>query len=309
MHRTLPRGLAAVPVFATALAVAQSSPTGTAPPTVTPPAAGSASTGPAGSGSAEAPPAPTGTEPRPAAPPRRAARRGPPPPPVVAPYEPPPPYVVPEPPPPPQRRHVAPRSALWVGGRGGWTLPFGNLWAREVDPSYYAGVPWSDYATSGPTLELDVGVRLARSYVVFALFEHATLGAGPAVEPAIGAPSSAESDFGAIGLRFSSDPSRVGFLTELAIGARRFRAKWPDGTSLEGTSSLEFRMALGADIRVSRLFSLSPMAMLSAGAFGEVDWVSPSGSSRSALGPRDLDAGHGTASLSLGGHFDLFGSP
>ncbi|MCC6217073.1 MAG: hypothetical protein IT376_19600 [Polyangiaceae bacterium] len=203
---------------------------------------------------------------------------------------------------------MAPRSSLWIGGRGGWSFPFGSLWAREVEPNFYEGVPWSDYATSGPTLELDLGVRLARSYVVFGLFEHATLGSGAAVEPTIGAPSSAESDFGAIGLRFSSDPSRVGFLTEIAIGARRFRARWSNGTALEGTNSLEFRMALGADIRVSRLFSLSPVAMLSGGAFGDVDWVSPNGSSRSALGPRDLDAGHGTASLAVGGHFDLFGS-
>ena len=66
-------------------------------------------------------------------------------------------------------RHLAPLSSLWLGARVGWLFPFGNLWAR-AEPvassggSGYVlrGVPWRDYASSGPMFELDAGMRVSR---------------------------------------------------------------------------------------------------------------------------------------------------
>ena len=40
---------------------------------------------------------------------------------------------------------------------------------------------------------------------------------------------------------------------------------------------LEFRIGLGADIRVTKFFSLSPMVTLGAGAFGTAEYVAPDG--------------------------------
>jgi hypothetical protein len=87
-------------------------------------------------------------------------------------FEPPPPGALSsfEPPPPPETRHQAPNNALWLGARVGWLFPFGNLWAvaEPVATSggtgyVLRGVPWRDYASSGPMFELNAGMRLSRS--------------------------------------------------------------------------------------------------------------------------------------------------
>jgi len=114
---------------------------------------------------------PTGTPPPPSSVPQPP---GPPPPPPVLDgdgriFEPPAPDFYPEgervfePPPPPEPRHVAPRTALWLGVRAGLFLPFGSLWARCLDCSptnqypTLRGVAWRDYASAGPMFELDAG--------------------------------------------------------------------------------------------------------------------------------------------------------
>lgn len=229
-------------------------------------------------------------------------------------YEPPPPGFQPvwEPPPPPKPRHRAPKTALWLGGRVGYFLPFGNLWLREATDSagrlYYDEVKWSDYASSGPMFELDVGARFSRHYNVFLLWERASLGTGSEAPDANGGQKSGETDYYAVGLRFSSDADKVGFLTEIDLGYRRFRAQWEDGTELQLTEApLEFRIGLGADIRVTEFFSLSPMVTLGAGAFGSAEWVAPDGTKTDATLPGDETAGHGWLTLQLGGHFDVFG--
>ena len=262
---------------------------------------------------AQPPPGPPGTpppqyyvEPPPAAggegPPRSAQ----------GPYEPPPPgYGYPEvwePPPPPKPHHRAPKTALWLGPRVGWFVPFGSLWAKSDNVGNYSEVRWSDYASSGPMFELDAGMRFSRYYNVFFAWERALLGAGSAEAGLRGGQKAGDSDYYAIGLRFSSDPDRVGFLTEVNIGYRRFRAAWADGTELQLTEApLEFRIGIGADIRVSSAFSLSPMITLGAGAFGKAEWVAPNGTRTDAQGVNDQGAGHGWLTLQLGAHFDLFG--
>ena len=83
-------------------------------------------------------------------------------------------------------------------------------------------------------------------------------------------------------------------MTEIQIGGRRFRARFEDGTELQATEApLEFRLGIGADIRLSKAFSLTPLVTLGAGSFGEVEWVSPSGKRTSAIGKGDDIAGHG----------------
>ncbi len=243
---------------------------------------------------------PAGGEP--AAPPPGAAA-----PPPQGVYEPPPPgqYVY-EPPPPPKPHHRAPKTALWLGARFGWFLPFGGLWAQRQTNDALDMVKWSQFASSGPMFELDVGARLGRYYNVYLLWERASLGGGSEDVPTIGQSQSGETDYYAIGLRFSSDPDKVGFLTDLSLGYRRFRAQWDDGTELQLTEApLEMRIGLGADIRLTKAFSLSPLLTLGAGSFGSAEWVAPDGTRTDATTPGDERAGHGWLTLQLGGHFDI----
>jgi hypothetical protein len=228
-------------------------------------------------------------------------------------YEPPPPgYYAPiyEPPPPPRPHHIAPSMSLWLGARLGWFVPFGDLYGTCADAYCDAvnGTAWSDYASSGPTFELDGGMRLGRHYNVFLLWERAELGKGSAEPNAHGGQATGDSDYYALGVRYSSDPDHVGFLTEIDIGYRRFRAAWNDGTELQLTDApFEFRLGLGADIRLNRLLSLSPMVTIGAGAFGNAKWKLPNGQTQDVTG-NDEATGHGWLTLQMGGHFDLFGS-
>ena len=253
---------------------------------------------------------------------------GPPPPPPTGSdgrvFEPPAPDFYPEnegvfePPPPPEPRHIAPRTALWLGVRAGLFIPFGSLWARCTNCSnagsdQYAnlkGVPWRDYATSGPMFELDAGARLSRNYTVFALWERAELGAGKGDPDSsiAGKASHGDTDFWGVGIRATSDPDRIGFVTELAVGYRRARSTWDDGTELQLTDApFEARLGLGADIRLNRFVTLSPMFTLGVGSFGKVERVSNSAVSDETASLDQAD-GHAWATLTFGGYFDLFGS-
>ena len=212
-----------------------------------------------------------------------------------------------EPPPPPKPKHRAPKTAFWLGARVGYFVPFGNLW-QLYSPPNYDPVKWSGYGSNGPMFELDIGARFSRHYNVFFAWERATLGTGSEAPDANGGQKRGSTDYYAVGLRFSSDADRVGFLTEIDLGWRRFQAEWQDGTRLElSEAPLEFRIGLGADIRVTPFFSLSPMVTLGAGSFGKAEWESPSGKKTDAFLPGDEVAGHGWLTLQLGGHFDIPG--
>ena len=265
-------------------------------------------------------PPPTPAEPAPAPTPPgdqyyvdKAPPPGPPPP-----FEPPVPgRTAYEPPPPPEAKYLTPRNSLWLGARLGWFLPFGNLWARGVPTAsddgryFYAldGVPWSDYASSGPMVELDVGVRLARNYTVFALWERAQTGSGDFEQGPDGKQDGGETDFWAIGLRASSNPDRIGFLTEVAIGYRRARTFFENGAEYQFTDApFEARLGLGAEYRLNRMISLSGLATIGVGGFGLVERVGPNDEATPLSGRFDEGDGHAWLTLSFGGHFDLLPS-
>jgi hypothetical protein len=214
---------------------------------------------------------------------------------------------------------VAPKTSFWIGARVGWFLPFGNVFARGR-PSQglllLEGVPWSDYASSGPMFEIDVGMRLARNYNLFLLWERAELGTGDsdgsefgALHAIAGGQTGGDTDFVGAGLRASSDADKVGFITELALGYRRARTVWEDGTELQFTDGiLEGRIGLGADIRLTPSFTLSPLATVGVGSFGDIELQRPNGSKVNAFGPDDQADGHAWFSLVLGAHFDIAGA-
>jgi hypothetical protein len=226
----------------------------------------------------------------------------------------PPRIVIWEPPPPPpplQPIHVAPKTSLWGGVRLGWFVPFGGVYARGDEVNGFLerrSVPWRDFVSSGPVFELQLGARLSRNYNVFALWERAELGRGDG--DTLGSPEDSSTDFWGVGLRASSDPDRVGFLTEVALGYRRARTEFKDGSALELTEGvLEARIGIGADIRLSPTFSLSPMATAGVGSFGDVNRVSSDGVATDLIGDLDEHDAHGWFTIGLGAHVDLLGQP
>ena len=153
-----------------------------------------------------------------------------------------------------------------------------------------------------------MGARLGRNYNVFLLWERASLGRGSLKPDPRGEQDGGETDFFALALRVSSDPDKIGFLTEIALGARRMKTTWANGDELRLTDApFEARLGLGADIRISPAFSLSPLLTVGVGSFGEAEFVAADGTSIPATDDYDARTGHGWLTLQLGAHFDIGG--
>ena len=243
-------------------------------------------------------------------PPAQESQRSAAPPGTPAPY--PAPYVY-EPPPPAPPPHRAPYNALWLGARAGALFPFGNAYATARDYYYEYGEEWDGLATGGPLVEADRGVRFARSFILSGFWEHAWMGKGsdpswrsPAPGSNFGDQTSATTDYTGLGFRWSSRPDRVGIIIDLGLGYRWFRERWASGAKMDLQGFGEFRLGFGADIRTSRLFSLTPLLSISSGSFGDRQVTLP------GVGKRDIEGSysgsHGTLTLSVGGNFDLFDS-
>ncbi|HET9930772.1 MAG TPA: hypothetical protein VFQ35_08800 [Polyangiaceae bacterium] len=234
-------------------------------------------------------------------------------PPVTEPPLPGPPIFVLEPPPPPVPRHVAPRTSLLLGARVGWFVPFGSLYVEGVrngNGVAQTRVDIRNYARSGPLVEFDVGARLGRNYGVFGFWERTVFSAGTDTTTFYGHGDQrgGTSDFWGAGVRATSDADHVGFATELAVGYRRARMEWEDDSAIEATESFpEARFSIGADIRVSKTFSLSPMLSFGVGGFGKVVFVDRNGKATDLIGNEGSPDNHGWFELHVGGHFDVFG--
>ena len=206
--------------------------------------------------------------------------------------------------------HRSPYNSLFVGARVGAFFPFGN--AYDTSPYYNEGEKWDWLATGGPVIEGDVGMRFGRSFILYGFWEHAWMGKGsdPSWRAATGSnfgdQKSASTDFTGLGFRWSSRPSTVGFLLDLGLGYRWFREEWASGAKMNLAGFGEFRVGVGADVRLNHLVSLTPLFSLSFGSFGDRTVTIP------GKGKGDIDGSysgsHGTMTLSLGGNFDLFGA-
>ncbi len=209
--------------------------------------------------------------------------------------------------------HRAPKYALTLGARVGWLIPSGNLWHDGfiVDRicCLYESRAWDDVASPGPMLELDAGARISRNYVVFGFWEFASLGKGDVVGDEFGGQSRGQTHHIGAGMRFSSNPDDLGIILEIALGWRRFQAEWEGGTKLTATDDfLSTRIGLGMEWRVSRSFTLTPMATIGGGVFEEIEWEFADGSKAGAFGDLSSTAQHTIGTLQVGGHFDLLQS-
>jgi hypothetical protein len=224
---------------------------------------------------------------------------------------PPPPFEYQEPPVPTH----APKFSLWVGGRLGFLGFGGNFY----DNNGSAGVPpagetTGNFLRNGLSLGFDVGARLGKRYLPYVFLEHGFMGQGHRFE---GSNATAASDLLGIGFRYTAgDVDSAGFLTDISIGIRTVTIK--NGGDTYKMQSLEiFRLGLGAEIRISTLFVLSPMATLSGGAMSDTDGhvtFSTEGSKDAITSPTYQDGkqiaaqrGYIVVGIHCGAHFDVFG--
>lgn len=266
------------------------------------------------SASAQAPvlppplPPPTG-EPAPSPPPappryQPADQPGQPPPVTYAP--PPPPVLYEE----PERTAHAPKFALWVGGRLGLIGYGGNFYTNEQNRPETTG----NFVRNGLALELNVGARLGKRYIPYFALEVAGMPAGHRFD---GADAKASTSFLGIGFRYlGGDVDSVAFASDLSFGFRTVQVA--SGGDTYKMSAIEIlRIGLGAEIRISTLFTLSPMFTLSGGTMTDTDGTvkyGPNGTGDGLTTPTyqkgaliDFQRGYTVVTLGCGAHFDFFG--
>jgi hypothetical protein len=228
---------------------------------------------------------------------------------AVAPAAPVPPPVPPSEP----LVHVphAPQYALWVGPRLSF-IAFGlSFYQNERGLAETTG----NFLGSGLGPQLDLGARLAQRYIPYVFFERGFMGQGRHYE---GTGSTSTTDFFGLGFRYlSGDVDTLAFLTEVSIGKRVVRVS--NGGDAYSMSGIEFfRLGLGAEIRVSTLFAMSPLLTVSSGSFSDTSGDLPFGCAPNCPGsvnsptfrngqPIDDSKAYVVLSLGVGAHFDVFG--
>jgi hypothetical protein len=207
----------------------------------------------------------------------------------------------------------APRNALWLGARLGVLAYGGGLYID--DPNAGTAETTGNFIRPGGALELNVGARLARRYIPYLTFE---LGLGAAGRRFDGTDTRVSTTFAGIAFRYvAGDVNSVAFVSELAFGFRSFHARG-DGESWSLTGFEPFRIGLGAEIRLSTRFTISPLVTISDGILTDT-------SGNVAFGPRQGDGltgppfvGNGSVPdfaqtnyyaivFGCGAHFDLIG--
>ena len=210
----------------------------------------------------------------------------------------------------------APKYSLWLGARLGVLLYYGGMY--YTDPNTGAEERVSSFVTNGIAPEVDLGARISRRYIPYLALELGFVGPGSRFQ---GTQATAGTSFVGVGFRFlMGDTSSVSFASDLSLGFRKFQVD--SGGSTWTASAFEFlRLGLGADIRFTDYFTISPMITLSGGSVSDT-----SGSVKFAPNQSDGAAGTpppGWASnnipgwaqtsyvsivIGCGAHFDLLSS-
>jgi len=226
------------------------------------------------------------------------------------------PYV----PPPPGAREIfvpavhAPRYALWVGGRVGLLAYGGGMF---TDPNGYTETT-GNFVTNGVAIEADIGARIERRYIPYVAVELGLVGPGHRFDQTS---ASAGTSFVGVGVRLlAGDVDNVAFASDISFGFRRMQVSRNDLGETWSASGFEFlRLGLGAEIRLSTRFTLTPMLTLSGGTLTDT-------SGSVTFAPNQGDGLTGTPSyvnngqisgdsqktyeafvLGCGAHFDLIG--
>jgi len=215
--------------------------------------------------------------------------------------------------PPPVPVH-APRYSLYAGASLRYIGFGGYFYENEFGQAETTG----NFVQNGPAIELNVGARLGKRYIPYLLWEHGFMKQGHRFE---GTDASASSDLLGIGFRYiAGDVDRAAFLSELSIGIRTITVKNGGETYKMSTWEL-FRLGLGAEIRLSKLFTISPMGHISSGVMndsdgnitfsqqGSQDHTSDATRHPTFVNGQNIQSGRGyvVVGIGCGAHFDFFG--
>jgi hypothetical protein len=207
----------------------------------------------------------------------------------------------------------APKYSLWLGGRLGLLLYGGGMYLNPGGDEEKT----SSFVTNGLAVEADVGARISRRYIPYLALELGLVGPGSRFQ---GASATAGTSFVGIGFRFlAGDVSSVSFASDLSFGFRKFEVTNANQTWT--ASSFEFlRLGLGADIRFTSYFTISPMVTLSGGTLSDTSGSVPFAGNQSDQAPGTPDyVNHGqipgqyqtnyfSITIGCGAHFDLLAS-
>jgi hypothetical protein len=212
-----------------------------------------------------------------------------------------------------------------LGGRASLLAYAGGLYIN--DQTVGSAETTGNFVRPGLGLEVDVGARLARRYIPYFALELGLMGAGHRFDnsPSV---TTAHTTFAGLGFRFlAGDVNSVSFASDLSFGLRTFTVQNATGSwSAQGIEI--FRLGLGAEVRVSNQFTLSPMVTLSGGTLtdvsGHISFAPAQGDMQTQPGtvnpvmmfvpfdhstsiPSNAQTSYYAIVLGCGGHVDLFG--
>jgi hypothetical protein len=218
----------------------------------------------------------------------------------------------PAPVPPPQPNHVAPRSSFWIGARPGIMVPMGSAWLDGLPVGDLCCVesarPFAEFASTGPSLGAEAGVRFGRHYQGFAYWEHAWLGAGT-LGDAFGGQTGANSSVFGGGFRFNTHPDHIGMVVEISLGYRTFEAEWQNGTRLTASDDLfSTQLGFGAAWRINRYTSLELLLRIGGGSLTDIQWRFADGTTENALSVSDRYGQYIPFGIQLASHWDVIRS-
>jgi hypothetical protein len=210
-------------------------------------------------------------------------------------------------------RFRPPRNSLWLGARLGVQAYGGALFVNDLNAG--SSETTGNFIRPGGALELDVGARIAYRYIPYVALEVGAARPGPRFE---GIDTTVRTTFVGVGFRWvAGDLRSVAFASELSIGFRNFRASNSGGT-YDLTGFELFRLGIGAEIRLAKRFTLSPMITFSDGVLTDTSGTVSYGPHQGdgMTGPPYVGSGnvpdfaqtnYFSFVLGCGAHFDLIG--
>lgn len=222
-------------------------------------------------------------------------------------------YVYVVPPPPFQRSNVhAPMYSLWAGGRLGLLGYGGGVF---VDPSNNTETT-GNFITNGLAVEVDVGARIMWHFIPYLGAELGLVGPGHRFD---GTSAHAGTSFLGFGVRMLAGAvDVVSFVSDVSFGVRQIEVS-NDGSTWSGSDFEILRLGLGADIRLTSQFTLSPLLTISGGKLtdskGSVMFAPNQGDgltgTPSYVNNGQIQSNYQTSYeavvIGCGAHFDLFG--
>lgn len=164
-----------------------------------------------------------------------------------------------------------------LGARLGQISPGGNVFGKEADS---ARVPLSNYASTGWSIEADIGLHFSPAWTIYGFWEYGQLGKGKNTA----SPDTPQTNSVGIGLNANTNPhGPVGFLFDVALGYRWFNfsaARHDQSGAVAGWDSvvlggvMPLRLGGGLAITPARKIRIDVLGQIAVGAFSQMSGAS-----------------------------------